>query len=90
MNLQQATPQEIRKLIREGKLTNHTSGMAKGYVQANVVILPSSYAYDFLKFCFRNSKTYPLLDVSEVGSRFFSLLRKRGGYPYRSTQISYL
>ena len=71
MNLQQATPQEIRKLIREGKLTDHTSGMAKGYVQANVVILPSSYAYDFLKFCFRNPKTCPLLDVSEIGSPSF-------------------
>lgn len=45
--------------------------MAKGYVQANVVILPSAYAYDFLKFCFRNPKTCPLLDVSEVGATSF-------------------
>ena len=45
--------------------------MAEGYIQANVVILPSKYAYDFLKFCFRNPKTYPLLDVSEVGAHSF-------------------
>ena len=55
-------------MISKGELTGHTSGM---YVQANVVILPSAYAYDFLKFCFRNPKTCPLLDVSEIGSTSF-------------------
>lgn len=58
-------------MISKNELTGHTSGMAKGYVQANVVILPSIYAYDFLKFCFRNPKTCPLLDVSEIGSTSF-------------------
>ncbi len=72
MNLQTASPEEIRASIRQGALTRPTSGMAKGYVQANVVILPSKYAYDFLKFCFKNPKTCPLLDVSEVGSPSFS------------------
>ena len=72
MNLQTASPEEIRSSIRQGALTRPTSGMAKGYVQANVVILPSKYAYDFLKFCFKNPKTCPLLDVSEVGSPSFS------------------
>lgn len=47
MNLQTASPEEIRVSIRKGALTRPTSGMAKGYVQANVVILPSKYAYDF-------------------------------------------
>jgi len=37
-------------------------------VQANVVILPRAYAYDFLLFCQRNPKPCPLLDVSEAGS----------------------
>lgn len=41
--------------------------MAKGYIQANVVILPERYAYDFLKFCYRHPKSCPLLDVTEVG-----------------------
>lgn len=71
MDLQNALPNEIRGLIRRGELEMPTSGMAKGYVQANVVILPSKYAYDFLKFCFRNPKTCPLLDVSEEGSTSF-------------------
>lgn len=71
MEVKHQTPQALRQLIREGTLTGHTSGMADGYIQANVVILPSSYAYDFLKFCFRNPKTCPLLDVSEIGSTSF-------------------
>lgn len=71
MNLQNQHPSILRKMISKGDLTGHTSGMAKGYVQANVVILPSAYAYDFLKFCFRNPKTCPLLDVSEIGSTSF-------------------
>ncbi|RIL74883.1 putative hydro-lyase [Staphylococcus cohnii] len=71
MNLQNQHPSTLRKMISKDELTGHTSGMAKGYVQANVVILPSAYAYDFLKFCFRNPKTCPLLDVSEIGSTSF-------------------
>ena len=71
MNLHHALPSEIRELIRKGKLFGHTSGMAKGYVQANVVILPEKYAFDFLKFCFRNPKTCPLLDIAETGAVSF-------------------
>ena len=70
MNYKQSSPEVLRQLIRDGELVGHTSGMAEGYIQANVVILPSKYAYDFLKFCFRNPKTCPLLDVSEVGALF--------------------
>lgn len=76
MNLEQATPSELRDLIRNGELKGHTSGLAKGYIQANVVILPSSYAYDFLKFCYRNPKTCPLLDVSEMGDVSFPYFGK--------------
>ena len=72
MNLRDASPSTLRTMISNNELIQHTSGMAKGYVQANVVILPSQYAYDFLKFCFRNPKTCPLLDVSEKGSKSFS------------------
>ena len=40
-------PQEIRKLISEGKITGPTAGMSGGYAQANLVIIPKKYAYDF-------------------------------------------
>lgn len=59
---------EARKLIREGKWQGPTCGMALGFVQANLVILPKKYAYDFLLFSFRNPKPCPLLDVLDEGN----------------------
>ena len=69
MDYSKAKPAEVRKLIREGKLSGQTSGMCDGYAQANLVILPKDVAYDFLLFCQRNPKPCPLLEVSDVGSR---------------------
>jgi uncharacterized protein YcsI (UPF0317 family) len=62
-----ASPQEARQLIRQGRWTGHTSGMADGYVQGNVVILPKAWADDFLLYCQRNPKPCPVLAVSEPG-----------------------
>jgi uncharacterized protein YcsI (UPF0317 family) len=61
------TPKEIRHLIRKGKWDRPTAGMALGYAQANLVILPQKYAFDFLLFCQRNPKPCPLLEVLEPG-----------------------
>jgi uncharacterized protein YcsI (UPF0317 family) len=57
----------VRLAARSGELTGQTSGLAMGYVQANLVVLPRDWAYDFLLFCQRNPKPCPLLDVTEVG-----------------------
>jgi len=57
------TPKEIRSLIRQGKWDKPTAGLALGYAQANFVILPERYAFDFLLFCQRNPKPCPLLEV---------------------------
>jgi len=62
------TPAEARALIRSGAWTGPTSGLAMGYVQANLVIVPKEYAFDFLRFCVRNPKPCPLLEVTESGS----------------------
>ena len=35
--------------------------MAKGFTQANLVILKKEYAFEFLLFCQRNPKPCPLL-----------------------------
>ncbi|KYO66976.1 putative hydro-lyase [Thermovenabulum gondwanense] len=59
---------EARKLIRDGKWQGPTCGMTLGFVQANLVILPKKYAYDFLLFSFRNPKPCPLLDVLDAGN----------------------
>jgi uncharacterized protein YcsI (UPF0317 family) len=56
-----------RAAIRSGEFSGHTSGLAEGHVQGNVVILPSALANDFLRYCQRNPKPCPLLAVSEPG-----------------------
>lgn len=58
---------DVRMLIREGKWTGTTSGICRGYAQANVVILPQKFAYDFLLFCVRNPKPCPILEVMDAG-----------------------
>ncbi|MDR1733915.1 MAG: putative hydro-lyase [Oscillospiraceae bacterium] len=63
------SPAEVRTLIREQKITGQTSGMCAGYAQANMIVLPFDYAYDFLLFAQRNPKPCPILEVTEVGSR---------------------
>lgn len=61
------TGTKLRTLIRNGEFTGPTSGYAKGYVQANLVVLPYEWAYDFLLFAQRNPKPCPILEVGEKG-----------------------
>ncbi len=65
--IERLTPREIRRNIRKGKWDKPTAGLAMGYAQANLVILPQKYAFDFLLFCQRNPKPCPLLEVLEPG-----------------------
>lgn len=62
------TGEQVRLAARRGELTGQTSGLAPGFAQANLVILPQSQARDFLLFCQRNPKPCPLLDVTESGN----------------------
>jgi uncharacterized protein YcsI (UPF0317 family) len=62
------TAEQTRAACRSGELTEQTSGLAPGFAQANLVILPRALAADFLLFCQRNPKPCPLLDVTEPGS----------------------
>lgn len=59
--------QAARRRVRSGEHTGHTSGLAPGFAQGNVVILPATLAGDFLRFCQRNPKPCPVLAVSEPG-----------------------
>ncbi len=61
------SPKELRELIRNKEWTGPTSGAAKGYLQANLVMVPSEQAFNFLLFCVRNPKPCPILDVLEPG-----------------------
>ena len=65
------TPREMRHIIREGRFSDPTSGLCPGYAQGNLIVLPKEDAYDFLLFAMRNPKPCPILEVSEVGDRFF-------------------
>ena len=76
MDYTHAKPWEVRKLIREGKITASTSGMCAGYAQANLAILPKELAYDFLLFTQRNPKPCPILEVADVGSRELKFIAK--------------
>lgn len=67
MNNETLTPKELRELIRQNKLETSTSGLCKGYVQANLAIVPAEYAFEFLLFCHKNPKPCPIVDVLETG-----------------------
>lgn len=56
-----------RRDCREGALRSPTAGLAMGFVQTNLVILPKADAFDFLLFCQRNPRPCPLLEVTEPG-----------------------
>ena len=60
-------PRELRRAIRAGRFRRHTAGVARGYVQGNVCIVPAQYGEDFRLFCERNPKPCPLLAMSTPG-----------------------
>src|SRR3954468_19440732 len=62
------TASAVRRACRSGELAACTPGLALGYVQANLVVVPRDLAFDFLLFCQRNPKPCPLLDVTDPGS----------------------
>ncbi len=66
-NLKLVTGSAVRLACRNGLWTKPTCGLAEGFAQGNLVVLPKALAYDFLLFCQRNPKPCPLLDVTEPG-----------------------
>lgn len=67
-HLKQTDPATVRSAIREGRYQGHTAGLCAGRLQANLVILPESFALDFMRFCQRNPRACPLVGVSDTGS----------------------
>jgi uncharacterized protein YcsI (UPF0317 family) len=61
------TGHAARLAIRRGDHAGPTSGLAPGYVQGNLAILPDALARDFLRFCQLNPKPCPLLASSAPG-----------------------
>lgn len=61
------TSRELRQHIRTGQWRYPTAGLAHGFTQANLAIVPRDLAYDFLLFCQRNPKPCPVLEVFDPG-----------------------
>jgi uncharacterized protein YcsI (UPF0317 family) len=61
------TGTDVRRACRLGGFDGPTSGLAPGYVQGNLAILPRDCAEDFLQFCRANPKPCPLLGVADAG-----------------------
>ena len=62
------TGRDVRRLARTGPLAGQTAGLAPGYLQANLVVVPEAVAADFLLFCRRNPRPCPLLEMTAPGS----------------------
>ncbi|WP_230975695.1 putative hydro-lyase [Acetobacter garciniae] len=62
-----ALPRDVRRLCRANRAHTITSGMAAGYIQANLVILPADQARQFEEFCEKNPKSCPLVGMSAPG-----------------------
>src|SRR5262245_28458872 len=67
MAFDRSDPRAVRLAARSGAFAGVTAGLAPGYVQGNVCILPRAFADDFRAYCERNPKPCPLIGVSAPG-----------------------
>ncbi|RMH47514.1 MAG: DUF1445 domain-containing protein [Alphaproteobacteria bacterium] len=61
------TPAALRAAARAGRLTGPTAGLAPGFLQANIAILPADHADDFAAFLRANPAACPLLAQGRPG-----------------------
>ena len=66
-DLANVSGRDVRAAARSGQWRRATHGLARGYVQANMAIVPKRYAFDFMLFCQRNPKPCPVIDVTDPG-----------------------
>lgn len=64
------TGEDARLQARTNEWDSPTSGIAPGYLQANLIILPSKHAKDFEILCARNPVPCPLLASSKAPGDF--------------------
>jgi uncharacterized protein YcsI (UPF0317 family) len=62
-----ASPREFRQACREGRYSGATRGVALGYLQCNLVMIPEALAYEFLVYCQRNQQACPVIEVLDAG-----------------------
>jgi uncharacterized protein YcsI (UPF0317 family) len=61
-------PAEVRASLRQGLWPRSTAGLAPGFVQCNLVVLPAVHADEFEEFCARNPGPCPLVERLPAGS----------------------
>lgn len=61
---------DVRLAARKNDCSVPTAGLAPGYLQANMIILPSRYAADFRRLCARNPVPCPLIGESLSAGRY--------------------
>ena len=62
-----ASGAELRAAVREGRWTAPTAGLARGFVHADLVVLPAAAAVEFAEFCRLNDRPCPLLEQTDPG-----------------------
>ena len=58
---------QARLACRDG-MASSTAGIANGFVQGNLAILPEKLAASFHRFCQLNPKPCPVIGMSDVGN----------------------
>jgi uncharacterized protein YcsI (UPF0317 family) len=61
-------PSHQARLDCRGGMASSTAGIANGYVQGNLAILPEKFASAFHRFCQLNPKPCPIIGMSDVGN----------------------
>ena len=65
--LAHASAAQVRAAVRAGRWSSPTAGLARGFVQANLVVLPAEAADEFAEFCRQNPRPCPLLEQTAPG-----------------------
>jgi len=71
-SLARLSPRDLRDACRTGGYDGLTSGLAPGFLQGNLVILPASAADEFEAFCRANASSLPLIERGRAGDPFMS------------------
>ncbi|KAF5125288.1 putative hydro-lyase [Metarhizium anisopliae] len=64
---------DARLAARGNEHTGPTAGISRGYIQSNMIVLPSRYANDFRALCGRNPVPCPLIAESTTTGSFSSI-----------------
>ena len=62
------TPADLRAGFRAGA-TGPTAGLAPGFRQANLLVVPADWAHDVMLFVHRNPDPCPVLHITDTGAR---------------------